>query len=63
MLALALPSESLFVVVVVVANADSAGFLLGRFFVEVLLMGCKTGVVRTGLSAERAGYFLRIERD
>ena len=42
---LALLSESLFFVV---ANADNVGFLLGRFFVEVLLIGCKIGVVRTG---------------
>jgi len=34
LLVLVMPSESLFFVA---ANAASAGFLLGRFFVEVLL--------------------------
>jgi hypothetical protein len=35
---LALPSESFFFVA---ANAASAGFLLGRFFVEVLFIGVR----------------------
>lgn len=44
---LALPSESLFLVA---ANAASAaGFLLGRFFVEGLLIGVRLVDVRIGL--------------
>ena len=44
---LALPSESLFLVA---ANAASAaGFLLGRFFVEALLIGVRLVNVRIGL--------------
>jgi hypothetical protein len=38
LLGLVLPSESLFFVA---TNAASAGFLLGRFFVEVLFIGVK----------------------
>jgi len=42
LLVLVLPSESLFFVA---ANAASAGFLLGRFFVDVLLISVKTGQI------------------
>ncbi|KAF8499834.1 hypothetical protein F5888DRAFT_1685981 [Russula emetica] len=55
LLVLVLPSKGLFFVA---ANAleASAGFLLGRFFVEVLLIGVKTAV-RIGLSKRRRTFW------